>query len=216
MERGENRPSESGKPRPLTPQEECDVIDAKLDEMFATGEKLPPDFFLLTLKARVLSKRRYNLAGPAEDMRSHLGRISNEAEHDRNEEAQTAITKIHWAFLTIAAQHNREIITDLDIQEYNKLQREYSEKGQVARGVELSPELTQHLAWMLDRVQIPYDVGEEAICIPFAPLEQTMRLVAPAWEDTWRPDPFYPDHEKRAPVNGLMEEWKQNQGNQEG
>ncbi len=215
MERGENRSSEAGEPRPLTPEAECDAIDARLDEMLAAGEKLPPDFFLLTLKARVLAKRTYDFE-PAKNMKYHLRNILGEARQDKNEEAEEAIIKLDWAFLALASQHNREVITDFDIQEYNKLQREYSEQGQVARGVELSPELTQHLAWMLDTVQIPYDVGTEAICIPFAPLEQTMRLVAPAWEDDWRPDPFHPDHEKRAPVNGLMEEWKQNQGNQEG
>ena len=43
-----------------------------------------------------------------------------------------------------------------------------------------------------------------------------MRIVAPAWEDDWHPDSFYPDHEKRASVPELMEQWKQNEGNQEG
>jgi len=75
----------------------------------------------------------------------------------------------------------------------------------------MPPELTQYLAWMVDRVQLPYDVGKGAICVSFASLEQNMHAVAYAWSNT-----FPLDNEKKRPVKNLMQEWKKSQENQQG
>src|SRR5438105_3031177 len=72
--------------QPPTPRAEYDVVQGKLAEM--RGKKPSTDYFLLTLKRRVLEKEINNPAEKTsvEDMRGQLGNIASEAKYGMLEE----------------------------------------------------------------------------------------------------------------------------------
>jgi hypothetical protein len=200
----------------LSHAQEYTTIQQQLEAIqYQPGCEQKLDYHLLHLKRRVLESRES--ASQQERVSTINGLLARSqfdvASYIKDDKSEIArsIQNLNLAFTAFAFSSLHPVYQETAIRNYNKLQKaQVAATGEPLRDVELTNDLAGTLSWLLDQANIPHSFDSSAVCIPFAPLEQTMRtadltpLVRPLSNDIARID-----HEVRTPTHGLMEVWKQ-------
>jgi len=128
---------------------------------------------------------------PYQDRQTRIDGMGIDIDHvwkearDLPEAAATALT-LKWAYYAYTFREQGSYYQGKAIREYNVFQAENNGQGNVVRGIEIHEgEEKKTFLWMLDQVDIPHNLGEGDICIPFLPMEREMQKTVRRKARSW-------------------------------
>lgn len=221
-------PLDAGGTETPPPGGDIQQLRQRLQEL-ETGHDQPTEYYLLDIQKNLVDINAGRIIreletstddwqmSPSYWIRQHVDGIGILRPRETGStEAQQDMENLSLAFLALTFPYHKDEEQASAIQFYNDYQYVQMERfGKHTESVQLSPQVTQTLSWLLDQLHIPHDFTYREVTIPFAPLEQTMQQAAEAYTKANPITSPEQDHEKQTDTQALMQKWKQQQTDNE-
>jgi hypothetical protein len=118
----------------------------------------------------------------ADYMFGRVIKIENDISRSGDAFSKELAWKVKWSYLALALpfmfkERQQDYQQSLMLNNYERLRKEQTERGEDKPGIELSDTQVKTLQFVLDEAEVPVKLGDAPVCVFLYPLEQVMHSI---------------------------------------